>query len=76
MIQPTDTKRRSFLRAWGRWSALALLGGGLAALVGKRGLEAPLAACNRDRICSRCNQAGNCVQPEAMSFREAQNHQP
>lgn len=70
--QPTDGPRRRLLR----WSAFALLGGGILALIGRKGWSAPIAACDRDRVCARCDLKHGCVQPEAMSWRHANGETP
>lgn len=64
-------ERRNLLRSLARWTAIATLGTAFAALVGRGRSSAGSGACDGDRICTRCPQADDCVQPEAMSLRDA-----
>lgn len=63
----TPADRREFLRACGRWGALALLSGSVAALVRSGRVRARAAACWDPRPCGGCGLAAVCDLPAARA---------
>jgi hypothetical protein len=59
--------RREFLRACGRWGALAVLTGGVAALVRTGRVQTRSAACWEPRPCGGCTLAVVCDLPAARA---------
>ncbi len=69
--QPTAAAdRREFLRACGRWAALAWLGGGVAALARAGKVRARSAACFQPAPCAGCAVFARCGLPAARAARE------
>lgn len=62
--------RREFLRACGRWSALVLLGGGVAALARAGKVRVRSAACYQPAPCAGCAVFARCGLPAARAARE------
>jgi len=62
--------RREFLRACGRWSALVLLGGGVAALARAGKVRARATACYQPAPCAGCAVFARCGLPAARAARE------
>jgi len=62
-----DQSRRGFLRGIGRAVVLALLAGGTALLVFRRGSE----TCVNSGICRGCTEFGDCGLPQALSAKRA-----
>jgi len=62
-----DQSRRGFFRGIGRAAALALLTGGTALLVFRRGRE----TCVNSGICRGCTAFGDCGLPQALSAKRA-----
>lgn len=62
-----DQSRRRFLRSIGRAAVLAVLAGGTAVLVARRGSE----TCVNSGICRGCTAFGDCGLPQALSAKRA-----
>lgn len=66
---PLPADRREFLRACGRWGALAVLAGGVAALVRTGRVQTRSAACWEPRPCGGCVLEGICDLPAARAVQ-------
>jgi len=65
----SETDRRDFLRAAGRWALAGLLSGGVGALsVGRRD------RCTNAGLCRGCGAWETCELPEAVALRQAERH--
>jgi len=62
-----DESRRGFLKNIGRMTLLAVLAGGTALLVGRRGKE----TCVNSGICRGCSAFSDCGLPQALSAKRA-----